>query len=349
MAVSITGATGTLSHGSSLTISGSGFGTKATAAPHVWDPCDHSDALTARWDGGWPSSGTYALDYRTPSAANGRTVTACPHSRNTRYISGANYPGSSYLDGFNCMGWKNVAITWPTRIYMSWYSRIDPTWAMAGDDNHKWFDYSKGNSPMDNNNWYLESNGGPASYNAHLLDDDSAISTASSNWWGENFPTNPKDAWVKIEVEVLFTNQTSGFVNAWADGTKVLDIPNTSTDATSFGADGESRCIAFGGYSRTYDQSHWRYFTDIYLDKSHCRAIIGNASTLSACTVREIQPPSAWSDSSVTITVNQAAIPTLASAYLYVYDSTGTANSTGYALSGVSGGASPIIFGIRSA
>ncbi len=37
---SVTGVSGTLSHGSSVTISGSGFGTKATAAPWRWDPIE---------------------------------------------------------------------------------------------------------------------------------------------------------------------------------------------------------------------------------------------------------------------------------------------------------------------
>lgn len=66
---------------------------------------------------------------------------------------------------------------------------------------------------------------------------------------------------------------------------------------------------------------------DFYLDDTWAHIIVGNASTLSACTQREAQIPSAWSDTSITITLNRGAFGASATAYLYVFDSTNSPSS----------------------
>ncbi len=340
MAVSISGTSGSSAHGGPLVITGSGFGTKTKVAPVVWDNCSHGQVLRERWDGGWPDQGgNYVIDYRTPSAANGRTLTSAAHSRVTKYLCGANYPGNGYNNGYNVMAWKNVAVTWPMPIYMSWYYRLDPAWNTSGDDNHKWFDYSEGTSPF-NTNWYIESAGGPASFNAHTNDNGSGLGWNTDLWYGSGFPRNPKTAWVKIEVELVLSNTSTGCIKVWADGVLVMNLVNDNTDSTLMGANGAVRAIAFGGYSRTYLQDHWRYFNDIYFDISRARVILGNASTLAACTVREVQIPTAWNNTNITVTVNRASFSDSASVYLYIYDSTGTANANGFLVSG-SGVTSP--------
>jgi hypothetical protein len=78
------------------------------------------------------------------------------------------------------------------------------------------------------------------------------------------------------------------------------------------------------------------YMDDIYVDTTWARVMIGNASTFAASTVREIQIPSAWSNTSITITVNRGAFTNLNNAFLYVIDSSGTPNATGFCLGGQS-------------
>lgn len=68
------------------------------------------------------------------------------------------------------------------------------------------------------------------------------------------------------------------------------------------------------------------YMDDIYIDDTYARVMIGNQKTLSASTHREIQIPSAWSDSSITITVNQGSFSDGDTAYIYVVDSSGNAS-----------------------
>jgi hypothetical protein len=74
------------------------------------------------------------------------------------------------------------------------------------------------------------------------------------------------------------------------------------------------------------------YFDDVYIDDSWARVVIADQPTLEASTHREIQIPSAWSDTSVTITVNQGSFPSLVGAYLYIIDSNGNVNADGYPL-----------------
>jgi hypothetical protein len=325
------GLSGTMTHGSSVTLIGTGYGTKATAAPLVWDNCGGSDPLTL-WDGYWPyasASATYRLDYRTPAGV-GRGVST-PHSLISQYLCGSHYQDSDANTGWNVAFWKTLSgWSWPVYYYFSFYYRIDPNWNMTGDTNHKWFGYSSGTDiyglPY---NWYLESYGGPAEFSSHMNDDDSEVGWTSDEWYGGEFPNHPKDYWVKIEIEVRASNTNNGSVKAWADGEPVQLNVNDTTDGTNYGAQGANRSIGVGGYSGTYATDHWRYFADIYFDNTAKRVIIGDESTYSACTVKEVQIPSSWSDTQITFTVNRATFGESATAYLYVVDETGALDSDG--------------------
>jgi hypothetical protein len=73
---------------------------------------------------------------------------------------------------------------------------------------------------------------------------------------------------------------------------------------------------------------------DIYADNTLARVVVGNASTYASLTHRELQIPSAWSNSSIAITVNKGSFRDNDCAYLYVIDDNGIVNSNGYKISG---------------
>lgn len=79
------------------------------------------------------------------------------------------------------------------------------------------------------------------------------------------------------------------------------------------------------------------YMDDLYVDNTFARIIIGNASTLAASTVREVQIPSAWADTSVTVTVNRGSFGATESAYLFVIDANNVA-SAGHSITFGAGG-----------
>ena len=66
------------------------------------------------------------------------------------------------------------------------------------------------------------------------------------------------------------------------------------------------------------------YMDDLYVDNTFARVMIGNASTFAASTTREVQIPTAWSTSTITVQVNRGSFGASASAWLYVIDSTNT-------------------------
>jgi hypothetical protein len=70
-------------------------------------------------------------------------------------------------------------------------------------------------------------------------------------------------------------------------------------------------------------------YSRIYTDITRSRVFLGNASSLASCTGRFLLPPSAWSTTAITVT-NATSIPSGYN-WVYVSDSNGQINATGYA------------------
>ena len=68
------------------------------------------------------------------------------------------------------------------------------------------------------------------------------------------------------------------------------------------------------------------HLSSLYFDSTRRRLELGNASTYAACTRREVQPSTAWSDTSITALCQKGAIPT-GTAYLFVIGADGTASA----------------------
>jgi hypothetical protein len=111
----------------------------------------------------------------------------------------------------------------------------------------------------------------------------------------------------------------------WLDGVPYADYDNWIFWGSE-SAPASWSSIYVGNYG--YGKQRWNvYFDDIYIDNTWARVEIGNASTYSACTKREIQPAVRWSDSSIDITLNQGSFSTLNGLFLFVVDSNGNASS----------------------
>ena len=322
----ITGVSAAWSHGASAMIRGFGFGTKAKAAPVVWDDASGTTP-SAKWDGGWPMRSTnpeYNIAYRSPIRG-----ISLPHQRVGRYLAGAHGESNGFDAGYNVMVWKNRTISFPSYSYVSWYQRADDAWVF-GNDNYKIYDWSMGAAPYDlPNNWYAEYNPAPTSRTSfctwHLNDDLVPGSLSdSSTWWGGRC-TNPMGGtWAKIEMLIKWSQGLDGFVRIYDNGVNVLDYTGP-TDRMS----GTSRAEAIGGYSGESNPNNWRYFSDIYLDHTLAHVVIGNAPTYSESTVREVQIPTLWSDSLITVSVNLGALSEGQPAFLYVVDANGVVNEAG--------------------
>jgi len=330
-APSVTSVSGKFDHKAVVTISGSGFGNKGTAAPVVWDDASGSD-IKAKWDLTWPNANSaYNMAYRTPQRG-----ISLPHSNISRYLAGAHAGSGGANGGWNVAVWKNRVISsYPAYTYASWYQRSDDNWVFGDDNNYKCFDFSRGNGGYDlPYNWYIEYNSRPTSRTSgaswHILDDAYGQSNASldgptSDWWFGSAVNPMSGVWSKIEVEIKYTNQKDGYIKLWENGKLRVDYRGT-TDRYP----GTQRSEAIGGYARVTNSNNWRYFADIYLDHSRARVVLANNASLSSATIIEPQIPSAWSDGSISAQVNLGKFTAGQTAYLFVVDPSGVVSSSGY-------------------
>jgi hypothetical protein len=338
-APAVSATTGTYNHKASVTITGSGFGTKSTPAPVVFDDASGSNILD-KWDAVMPSTNSaYNLAYRAPQRG-----IALPHEHDTKYIAGA-HGGTNAQGGYNVMMWKQRTMTsYPQYAYVSWYQRTDDAWVFGDDDNYKVFDFTKDCCGYDlPNNWYIEYNERPTSRSStpawHILDDVGAsggsLTGPTSAWWFGKAVNPMSGVWTKIEVEIKYSNQSDGYINLYENGVRKVNYSGT-TDRYAGNVRGEG----VGGFARQSSQpNNWRYFADVYLDHSLARVVLTNNASLAASTIIEPQVATSWSSGSITFNVNLGKFKQGDRAYVHVVDSSGARSTTGLAVTAGGGGA----------
>jgi hypothetical protein len=341
---SISEVVGPLNHKATITIGGSGFGAKPTAAPLAWDDASGS-GVAAIWSGAWPDKiAPYNLEYRTPQRG-----ISLPHNHISRYIAGAHAEKQGADGGSNVMMFKAFTLppSFPAYLYVSWYQRADDHWVFGQDNNFKTFDYSIGGEPYGTEEWYTgygpphpdsRTDGagwGPndaarSAVGRSLINPDM---NGHSFWWNQG--VNPMSGkWSKVEFEVKLTDQNDGFIRVVENGSHVLINYMGPTDRYT----GKDRTVAIGGYARmTGEPTNWRYYADVYVDTTLARVVLANNANLSKATIVETQVPATWSDSSISATVNLGQFSQGQTAYLFVFDATGTANAAGIPVTAGSG------------
>ncbi len=136
-------------------------------------------------------------------------------------------------------------------------------------------------------------------------------------------------------VDGCGSNSGNGSYQWVRNGTQVQS-ESTLTNGTTLGKN-YGRLIMIDNFTDIFNppaSGDRVWLDDLYADDTWARVMIGNASTFAASTVREIQIPSAWSNTSITITVNRGSFTNLNNAFLYVIDASGNPNATGFCLGG---------------
>lgn len=322
--------TGSFDHKGTINITGSGFGSKGTAAPLVWDDASGSNILD-KWDGAWPDQlDSFNAAYHSPM----RGIDP-PHSHDARYIAGAHASNKSGEAGYLVVVFKDFDLQpFPFNVYASWYQRADNQWFFGGDNNFKTFNYSNCCEPMAAPNDWFTAYGPPHPGNTKegaqwvLTDNGPSLNNPDARghnmWWGQ--AANPMAGkWIKVEIAIKATNQNDGYINVWENGHQVVAYVGP-TDRYP----GNRRTVGIGGYARMQGHStNWRYYDDVYVDTSLARVVLADSPVLSRATIIENQIPSAWSDGSITATVNLGQFTQGQTAYLFVVDSNGSASASG--------------------
>ncbi len=301
---SVTGVSGTISNDEAVTITGSGFGTKSTAAPLRWDTFEDGTV------GADISSQGYWSDDGEP-----------PTFSNTNQRLGGSNNALVVLAGVQDMFYKNnLNIT--NRILLDFWFRVEEApeveyqlklWGAAQS-------YPSTVTPAIGD-FLWERSGGSKSRYIQIYGTDSSDATDYTSW-----PTS--DTWTHLCVEIdqgtvggddaiITTFENCVRNSRWIDANLIQDTGD-NMDSVKFG------WYLGNGGSTTNTQ-----FDDVYIDNSWARVELGDNAAYASCTHREIQPITSWSTTSVGVDLNTGSFSTDDTAYLFVVDSDGTA-SAGY-------------------
>jgi hypothetical protein len=311
----ITGVSGgTLEHGGTITITGSGFGIKDPAAPLKWDDFENGTADNDL-DNGWY---TYSSHGIFPKYANDMVRSGSLSLKQDFTASGQ----------YNCtFGLTNLS---NDKYYITFYKYI----TTSGGESRNYKPLAlRGGPPGNWDDPEIRHDMYPTNKSGQINAANCNGSTVGKNWDGAyDFPAN-SGSWNRIEyyIDGGDPNVANGNYYFWSDGELKTSIENAVFRT-------DSSCVWTNMYISSYlatDTNSARAYIwhdDVYIDTTRARVEIGNASTWSGSTHREIQIPSAWSDTSVAITLNQGSFSDFYNVYLYIFDENGNVNSNGYPL-----------------
>ncbi|MFA6467014.1 MAG: MopE-related protein, partial [Patescibacteria group bacterium] len=362
---SISSVSGTVSNGQTLTISGTNFGTKLAVGgiagpPVLWDNFEDGTAgnlvqpTAAKWDRvrsdntSGPRYYAGAID-SSMGVRTGSGIVNGVTAGNTRTLMEDDEYRNLYLDyyirAFKGEGLKQRS----NKQVMIWSANAGIS--EDGPNTAFWQITQGGEEP-------------PFTFSEYSCSNEPFSITYANGWGVDEFTTARH---VQIEYRrpsVMGVN--NGHLRMWYDG--VLVSEDTSFGSYSCNPEtnyldnlfighyqdvdsaiepqwkwiscpGDARCdqCPAGASGCSVDNDDWLparqdefFYDNIYIDKSIARVEIGNASTYAASSRREIQIPTTWNNSSIQITVNPGSFTSGQTVYLYVIDSNGNVNTSGY-------------------
>lgn len=335
-AQTVSGVTGTLTHGSSMTIAGSDFGTKTTAAPVKYDdfqsvttgqPIDSGSPGGPAWTGG----GTIE-----PIASADLLRSGTPYAKNM--LSRWEPTGGASPDA------SNVNFTHDfTYLYLDAWFYHDTSGETSGSVNVKpWRIHTdNGGNPNSSGVVWVSGIGGDV---VNCASDGDVPDDGVSDFFPGVTASDLADGWVHLQQWLYY-----GSGNGTVDGTCITRLTGATTATETLsgtfnpGRTGFTAWTDFwiGNYVRSEDWSGTaRFFWEaVYVDDTWARVELSDNATYTSASHREIQIPSAWSSTSVSATINRGSFAADASVYVHVCTAA-NACSAGYAVT-LGGEASP--------
>ena len=338
-APSVSGISGTISNGSVVTITGNGFG---TTGPNVvlFDDFELgtnggnlSDQVRNAQIGTWRdvsgSISPYYPTYSNAQAHSGSLAVRQNWGSGSGTQEGARWIGATMGGTYN-------------NIYFSFWTYLPVGQNVPGSCSGT----GCGAGPNWKVWWLSTNDAFQNDYASEIITDPPRETTlcwvdgsANRSCYGYAPFSFTKGRWKRWEVH-LVGSTTNGSGQLW-----FTDSGNTRTQWGSITGrtldDGTTGWgyLHFPGYGR-YDSNSNTYYDDIYVASgsgAQARVEIGNTSTYDTCTNLTIATVNSWSNTSVNATVRQGSFSS-GSAYLYVIDSTGAVNASGYPITIGSGG-----------
>lgn len=317
----ISGVSGSLTQGSSVILSGSSFGTKATAAPIKWADFESGTQGTIiSTSDGWQS-------------VDGWNAETNSHSSAPMYDSAASHAGTKGMTCRYVNGVYNSSVlksgNFSTGFYLDAWYRYAP--AAPASRNHKIFMlYGTGVSefPQAALTGFCNLNQGIE------IPFYAGPNAGDAEWTGLTFAEltgtmKHLQVWIKPSTPGV----SDGRVWMAVDGVVEADATDKLTVSPNVGYWDEVRIGYYMAHDAILDCAAsgdaYTYWDNVYIDNTQARVELGNATTYAACTHREIQVPTAWSASQISFNFNAGTFGGGESAYLYVVTADG-AVSSGY-------------------
>ena len=327
---SVSGHTGEASNGATVTISGSDFGSM-DGSIISWDNFE-AHSIGAQINGSSPVIGVNWSAMASDSNYTGM-VYANEHVNSGSVAASIDWsiPNEKNISAF---GWASQGPY--TQLYITYWRYMTGDYSSNIEECHTGDGYS-----CNYKQFYLYGNSGqmpqgmpliPAGTNSwgFYNNDGDQIMKWDWTWFQTRNKYNRWEFWTKLNEPYTSSN---GEIKVWLNAEKGIDS-NTYQHRDVNGAYIDFR---LGHMSQGFGDSAKVWLDDLYIATTQARVELGNASTWTACTHREIQIPTSWSDTSIQTTMNHGGFHYDDTAYIYVVDSNGVYNASGspVSLSGV--------------
>jgi len=296
-----------------VTIRGEQLGEKPCAPPVLWDTIVNQPAYA-----GLTQGQTIPTGNECPWVANGGysyTGSTKYWTLDPRIVGRAQYHAQDkgYLKG------RDLGTTHPRHLYVSWWVRF------SGDINQG----SGGSSSTKLIRVWVSASGttGRTSWTGRQLTysrvaPDTTLTTSGAPWAHWQGVTNE---WNKCEMllnsEGALTSE--GYLVCKTNNTEIFH----PTDLGGLSSFNLVDLIGFDPSVPSNLDSVAVDFTDIYVDTTFARVILGDAPTYNDVRHTEAQIPEAWSEDGITIRVNQGSFLSGQQVYVYVFDQAGAVSN----------------------
>jgi hypothetical protein len=291
---------GGITHGTPYTITGSGFGTRSnygSTAPNpsnngtlVWSLLDF-DGSTIEGNSGW--------NFNTGGTTHWIHETGSPrHARSPKWARRWNPDGAnSNIQYLRCL------ITHPADsdcFFMSYWLRTRTTasgktiriyGSNIGSGEGFWINHGVSR--------YVTP---PGAYDA--------------------VPAAIADEWARVDILIEGRSAGTARQRIWYLGNSSNSPVYSSTSSTAYIGGDINPAFGAGCDVGSSSVMYWGFDT-AYVDLSRARVELANSATWSSVTYSEIQPPTAWSDTSITIRPNCGAFASGQTAHIHIFDASG--------------------------
>jgi hypothetical protein len=325
-APTISSLSGTVQEGGVITVKGAGFGSFGGSIVS-WDDFD-GQALGSRINGSTAKIGGLWTTQDNYSGSGARFDNGHIHSGGRAAL--IDWSIDQYQ--IRAFGWKGRGPY--TRLFISYWRYMVGDYQSANDDNHKQF-YLFGNAsgdfpqlmpciPAGDDTWGVYNNIADSSVSYSVRNNLNTLGWTYSNTRGA---FQRWDYWFVLND----VNVKNGTVKTWVNGK--LGISTTSYNIRR--VNGAFDDFRLGHMARGFESTAKAWYDDLYIATTQARVELCDKATWSECTKREIQvvQPASWTAGQLTFTLRRGGYEGVAGKYVYVIDSNGVANSSGYPLS----------------